>query len=71
MGTGESGLFSEVAIVEGFKQESMYGVSAQKVAVVERWPLVDVRLYFFNIFLYNYVVVAHIRLRCQELMIKS
>ena len=49
----------------------MYGVSAQKVAVVERWPLVDVRLYFFNIFLYNYVVVAHIRLRCQELMIKS
>ena len=71
MGTGESGLFSEVAIVEGFKLESMYGVSAQKVAVVERWPLVDVRLYFFNIFLYNYVVVAHIRLRCQELMIKS
>ena len=71
MGTGESGLFSEVAIVEGFKQESMYGVSPQKVAVVERWPLVDVRLYFFNIFLYNYVVVAHIRLRCQELMIKS
>ena len=71
MGTGESGLFSEVAIVERFKQESMYGVSAQKGAVVERWPLVDVRLYFFNIFLYNYVLVAHIRLRCQELMIKS
>ena len=46
MGTGESGLFSEVAIVERLKQESMYGVSAQKVAVVERWPLVDVRLYF-------------------------
>ena len=60
-----------MAIVERLKQESMYGVSAQKVAVVERWPFVDVRLYFFNIFLYNYVVVAHIRLRCQELMIKS
>ena len=52
MGTGESGRFSEMAIVERFKQESMYGVSAQKVAVVERWPLVEVRLYFFNIFLY-------------------
>ena len=60
-----------MAIVERLKQESKYGVSAQKVAVEERWPLVDVRLYFFNIFLYNYVVVAHIRLRCQELMIKS
>ena len=41
-----------VAVVERFKQELMYGVSAGKkkygryreVAVVERWPLVEVRL---------------------------
>ena len=32
------------AIVERFKQESMYGLFAKKVAVVERWPLVKVRL---------------------------
>ena len=43
MGTGESGLFSEVAIVERFKQESMYGLSAEKrglfskVTIVERF----------------------------------
>ena len=43
----------EVAIVERFKQELMYGLSAgtkksgryREVAVVERWPLVEVRLY--------------------------
>ena len=29
----------ELAIVERFKQESMYGLSAKKVAVEERWPL--------------------------------
>ena len=36
----------EVAVVERFKQELMYGLSAgtKKVAVVERWPLVEVRL---------------------------
>ena len=29
-----------MAIVERFKQESMYGLSAKKiVAVVERWPI--------------------------------
>ena len=41
-----------VAIVERFKQEVMYGLSAgtkksgccREVAVVERWPLVEVRL---------------------------
>ena len=41
-----------VAVVERFKQELMYGVSAgtkkcgryREVAVVERWPLVEVRL---------------------------
>ena len=43
----------EVAFVERFKQELMYGLSAgtkksgrcRGVAVVERWPLVEVRLY--------------------------
>ena len=43
-----------VAVVERFKQELMYGLSAgtkksgrcREVAVVERWPLVEVRLYF-------------------------
>ena len=32
----------EVAVVERLKQESMYGLSIKKVAVVERWPLVEV-----------------------------
>ena len=35
----------KVAIVERFKQELMYGLSAKKAAIVERWPLVEVRLY--------------------------
>ena len=35
----------KVAIVEGFKQESMFGLSTKKRAVAERWPLVKVRLY--------------------------
>ena len=43
----------EVAVVERFKQEVMYGLSAgtkksgrcRGMAVVERWPLVEVRLY--------------------------
>ena len=28
----------EVAVVERFRQESMYGLSTKTVAVVERWP---------------------------------
>ena len=38
-----------MAVVERFKQEPMYGLSAgtKKVAVVERWPLVRVRLSLF------------------------
>ena len=42
----------EVAVVERFKQEPMYGLSAgtKKVAVVERWPLVRVRLSLFWIY---------------------
>ena len=37
----------EVAVVERFKEESMYGLCAgiRKVADVERWPLLEVRLY--------------------------
>ena len=42
----------EVAVVERFKQEVMYGLSAgtkksgrcREVAIVERWPLMEVRL---------------------------
>ena len=55
LGTHFSGrcLCKEVAVVERFKQELMYGLSAgtkksgryREVAVVERWPLVEVRLY--------------------------
>ena len=35
-----------VALVERFKQVSMYGLSAgtKKKAIVERWPLLEVRL---------------------------
>ena len=35
-----------VAVVERFRQELMYGLSSgtKKVAVVERWSLVEVRL---------------------------
>ena len=46
-----------VAVVERFKQELMYGLSAgtkkcgrcREVAIVERWPLLEVRLYANNI----------------------
>ena len=36
-----------MAVVERFKKESVYGMSAKKVAFVETWPLVQVRLYIF------------------------
>ena len=40
-----------MAVVERFRQESTYGLSAgtKKVALVERWPLVEVRLYEYLI----------------------
>ena len=49
-----------MAIAERLKQETMYGLLAKKMAVVERWPSVEVRLciyvcpnpnfvFFFNI----------------------
>ena len=34
-----------MTVVERFKEDSMYALSARNVAVVERWPLVEVRLY--------------------------
>ena len=36
--------WTKVAVVERFKQESMYGLSAKKMTVVERWPFVEIRL---------------------------
>ena len=33
-----------MAVVERFKQESVYGLSAHKKPIVERWPLAEVRL---------------------------
>ena len=44
------------AVVEGFKHESMYAECPRrdkKVAVVERWPLVEVRLYTLTSLLMN------------------
>ena len=35
---GHLGDRKKVKVVERFKQESVYGLSAKKVAVVERWP---------------------------------
>ena len=39
--TEESGRCRKVAVLGRFKQESMYGLSAKKVAAVERWPLAN------------------------------
>ena len=36
-----------MAVVERFKQESMYGLSAKKLPVVERWLLVEVIIIIF------------------------
>ena len=51
-----------MAVVERFKQELLYGLSAgtkkcgrcREVAVVERWPLVEVRLYSKQFFVAEY-----------------
>ena len=45
LGTEEGGHCREVTVVERLKQESMYGLSAQKVAIVVRWLLVEVQYY--------------------------
>ena len=45
LGTEESGRHGEMTVVGRFKRESMYGLSAKKVAVVEKWALVEVRLF--------------------------
>ena len=44
LGTEENGHCREVAVVERFKQESMHGLSAKKVAIVERWLVEEVWL---------------------------
>ena len=36
-----------MTVVAGFKQESMYELSAKKVTIAEREPLVEVPLYLF------------------------
>ena len=48
LGTEESGHYKDAAIVEKFKPELKYGLFAsqdKKVAIVERWPKVEVPLY--------------------------
>ena len=42
LGTEENGHCREVAVVERFKQESVHGLSAKKVAIVERWLVEEV-----------------------------
>ena len=32
----------KVAVIERFKQEFTYGLSAKEVAIVKRWPLLEV-----------------------------
>ena len=36
----------KVALVERLKHDSILALSSENVAVVEMWPLVEVRLYF-------------------------
>ena len=43
---GHLGDRKKVKVVERFKQESVYGLSAKKVAVVETGALMEIRLYF-------------------------
>ena len=45
-----------MTVVERFKEDSMYGLSARNVAVVERWPLVEVRLYTKGYFFLSKIV---------------
>ena len=42
MGIEESGRYKEVAVIERFKQESMYGLIVHQDK--KKWPLVEVRL---------------------------
>ena len=45
LGTEEGGHCREVTVVDRLKKKLMYGLSAEKMAVVERWLLVEVQLY--------------------------
>ena len=60
---GHLGGKTKVAVVERFKQESMYRLSAKKVAVVEVVVVVEVRLYFkFPIeIMFSYFVSSGVR----------
>ena len=60
LGTEEKGHCREVAVVERLKQEWIYGLSAKKKAVVERWPLVEVRLYLIEISIGNSMICSGI-----------
>ena len=42
LGTEESGHYGEATVVERFEQESVNDCPPKRVAVVERWPLVEV-----------------------------
>ena len=50
-----------MTVVERFKQESMYGLSARNVAVVERWPLVEVRLCTKGVFFLSKMIWLNLR----------
>ena len=45
-----------MSVVEEFKEDSIYGLSARNVAVVERWPLLEVRLYTKGYFFLSKIV---------------
>ena len=44
MSTKKRSRCREVTVVQGFKQESVYGLSAKIVAVVKRWPWMLVKV---------------------------
>ena len=60
LGTEESGHCCEVAVVERLKQWWMYGMFAKKMATVEKWPFVEVRLY---------TKVNHCKTECNNMVV--
>ena len=47
LGTEESGHYREVAVVSGLNNSECMDFLPKKMAVVERWPLVEVGLCLF------------------------
>ena len=47
LGTEESGRYREVAVVRGLNKSEFMDFLPKKMAVVERWPLVEVGLCLF------------------------